>query len=294
MIESAKNEDPVEAGVEVAQPTPVAQEPTDAQSGETPQKDSVTVQIPPVNLTPSQKKEIQAVNTAVNKEVDAINEPWFTKIGEAGVTVGLVAMILVLRVFAVADWNWEIATSLSESFSVDDALSIILGTLFERPQLSGTILSIALPFALFREYWLSKHGLTKTRANNWFTIVILIAVSYVLLRTFHMWWSVGITIGLLIIMVATSVLSKRFDLHISLSKVGTHVGILVGTALLIVASTIDTPWVENERIETTSGTIEGYVLEAVPGFLKVMTDDREILILTDSEVTSRTILDGTD
>lgn len=290
MTESADNELHANADDALSRSQSGPQDADSVRSGSQ-KSTATTIQLPPVTLTPAEKEEVKEVNAAVQKEVDEVNEPWFNKIGEAGITVGLVAMILVLRLFAVSDWEWGVAASLSESFSIDDALSIVLGTLFERPQLSGVILSVALPFALFREYWLRKHGLTKTRANNWFTIVILIAVSYVLLRTFHMWWTAAISLALLVLLFAAGPISKRFNLHVSLAKVGTHVGILVGVALLVIASAIDTPWVENERIETTSGVVEGYVLDASPGFLKVMTDDREILILTDSEVTSRTILE---
>ena len=66
---------------------------------------------------------------------------------------------------------------------------------------------------------------------------------------------------------------------------------MIGVALLAVASTVDTPWVEREQIVLQEETIYGYVLDSYPGFLKIMTDDREILITPDSDVVSRTIMD---
>lgn len=245
-------------------------------------------------LDPQEGGELKELEGTIREAVKATDEPWFMKAGEAGITVGLLSMILVLRLFAVADWNWDVAASLAESFNIDDALAIILGTLFERPILSGIILSLALPLGIFREYWLAKHGLTRTRANNWFTMVALIATSYVLIRTFHIWWVFLVAAVLTAMIIGIALLSKHYHWHLQLSKIGKHVGILVGVALLFVASTIDTPWVENELIETKTEVINGYVLEASPGFLKLMTQEREILILPDNEVVSRSIIQDGD
>lgn len=246
--------------------------------------------VPPVSVTPTEEAELRDVDAAVRKAVAEENEPWFAKAGEAGVTMGLLTMVLVLRLFAVSDWNWEVGASLAEAFSLDDAVAIILGTLFERPTLSGVILAVALPMGFFREYWLAKHGLTKSRANNWFTLIALIASGYVLTRTFDLWWIFATAALLTFAIIAFAKISNAFHWHIKLSKVGTHLGIVVGVALLVVASTIDTPWMEQELIETKGEVINGYVLEASPGFLKIMTEEREILILPDSEVVARTIV----
>lgn len=244
----------------------------------------------PLRLNPTDEAELKEVDETIKKAVAEQNEPWFIKAGEAGITVGLLSMILVLRLFAVADWDWEVGASLAESFNVDDALAIILGTLFERPTLSGTIIAVALPLGFFREYWMAKYGLTKSRANNWFTLVALFATGYVLTRTFDLWWIFATAAFLTVAFIAFAKISKAHQWHIQLSKVGTHLGILVGMALLVVAATIDTPWMEQEQIDTKTEAITGYVLEASPGFLKIMTDEREILILPDSEVTSREII----
>lgn len=247
-------------------------------------------QVLPVSLSPADEAELKEVDATIRKAVAEESEPWFVKAGEAGITVGLLSMILVLRLFAVSDWNWGVGASLAESFNVDDALAIILGTLFERPTLSGVILAVALPLGFFREYWMARHGLTKSRANNWFTLVALIATAYVLTRTFDLWWIFATAAVLTIVFVTFAKVSRAHQWHLHLSKVGTHLGIVVGIALLIVAATIDTPWMEQERIDTKTELINGYVLEASPGFLKVMTVEREILILPDSEVTGREIV----
>lgn len=59
-------------------------------------------------------------------------------------------------------------------------------------------------------------------------------------------------------------------------------------ALLLVAALAQTPWVPAEQIETTDGTITGYVLSVDPGYLNVLTDEQEFVILISSDVRSRT------
>ena len=243
--------------------------------------------------TPLGATEAPTTDNEVRSDADTEpeREPWFAKASEAGITVGLVTLLLFLRMFAVADWDWTVVASLAESFNFDDAFSILLGTLFERPTISGILITIALPLVIYRDYWLSKKHLSKTRANNWFLIVVLLATAYVLTRTLHMWWifvlSAAFTVGLL----AISKIAKQKGWRSQVARLGTHVGIVIGFALLVVASTVDTPWVEKEQIVMKDETIIGYVLDSDPGFLKIMTEDREILITPDSEVVSRTIVD---
>jgi hypothetical protein len=57
---------------------------------------------------------------------------------------------------------------------------------------------------------------------------------------------------------------------------------MVGPAMLLGAATISTPWVPLEWIAMRDGKeVQGYVLQAEPGFLKVLTEhERTLLILT--------------
>ena len=65
----------------------------------------------------------------------------------------------------------------------------------------------------------------------------------------------------------------------------------VATGLLVLAAVNDAPWMGEELIHTDSGVIDGFVLEAGPGFLHVLTHDREVVIVPDSEVHSRELVD---
>lgn len=211
--------------------------------------------------------------------------------GEAGITVGLVTMLLFLRLFAVARWDWTVAASLAESFNFDDAVSIALGTLFERPMITGLIITVILPLAVFRDYWLASSKATKSRANNWFLIIALLVTAFVLTRTLGLWWIFACSAAIVIILVGGVHLAKRKGLGRDLARLGRHLGIVLGVLLLVVAATIETPWVEHEEIVTKEGVIDGYVLDSDPGFLKIMTQDREMIIVPDSDVVSRTLVD---
>ena len=93
-----------------------------------------------------------------------------------------------------------------------------------------------------------------------------------------MWWVSVWSVALTALLNLVSKLAKRKGWRRQVARLGTHVGIVIGVALLAVASTVDTPWVEREQIVLQEETIYGYVLDSNPGFLKIMTDDREILI----------------
>ena len=64
------------------------------------------------------------------------------------------------------------------------------------------------------------------------------------------------------------------------------VGVAAWAALLI-AAFVQTPWVPRETIETTDGTVTGYVLSVDSGFLNVLTDEHTVIILNTSDVRAR-------
>ena len=217
-------------------------------------------------------------------------DPLFRQAGEAGITVGLVSLLLFLRIFAVARWQWDTAASLAEALNFDDAISILLGTLFERPSISGLLIIVALPLAIFRDYWLASSKVIETRANNWFLIVALVATGYVLTRALGLWWLFPSAGAITAVLLLISVRAKRRGWSRSVARIGAHIGLLFGLALVALASTLDTPWLDRERIVTDEQTIFGYVLDTNPGFLKIMTEDRNILIIPDDDVVSRTVM----
>lgn len=231
-------------------------------------------------------------STGEPAKADAVVPPLpHAKTAVAGIWVGIVSLILVLRLFAVSGWDWRVAASLVDSFSFDDALSVFMGTLFERPHITGFIVLIALPVAIARDYWLARTHSFTSRANNGAVALGLIATLYVLVRTFHVWWTLWATIALTILLIGASLIWQKGVAHTLLSRAGRHTGAIVIAVLVYLSVTVDTPWITKEKIETEVSTYYGYVLESDPGFLKVLTDDREVLILPDPDVVARTILE---
>ncbi len=218
-----------------------------------------------------------------------VHDP-FRKLSSSGVAAALVITLLMFRLFAVSGWDWQVATEIVDSFSVADALSIGLGTLFERPVITGALIVVALPLSLFRDYWLAQGTNTRARANNAFLVLGMLTVLVVLIRTFQMWWALVSAVLLTIVLVLIGYLWRKGTARPLLAQLGKHVGIFLAVAALILSAVIQTPWMARERIETPVEVIYGYVLENNPGFLKVLTDDREVIILPDVDVTSRTIV----
>lgn len=70
-----------------------------------------------------------------------------------------------------------------------------------------------------------------------------------------------------------------------------RVGALTVAGFLALAIVVDTPWMPRERIAVGDEVIQGYVLTAEAGFIRVLTDERDVAIVNSSEVTSRTIID---
>lgn len=58
-------------------------------------------------------------------------------------------------------------------------------------------------------------------------------------------------------------------------------------AIVLVAAVVQTPWVPQEQIETTDGTITAYVLSVDSGYLNILTEDHKFEILISSDVISR-------
>lgn len=225
-----------------------------------------------------------------NPDLPLLHDP-FKKLSASGLTMGLIAILLMFRLFAVSKWNWHVATELVDSFTLDDAISIGFGTLFERPHVTGAVLALAIPLSLFHDYWLARSKDTKARAGNWFLIVGMVTIVYVLVRTFDMWWPAIVATVLTVALLAIAALWTRGKGRPLLARLGKPVGLFLAAAFLALAVSIETPWMSRERIETEGQTFYGYVLETNPGFLKILTDDREVLIMPDEDVLSRTIME---
>lgn len=192
-------------------------------------------------------------------------------------------MFLILRIFAVSEYDWHTAFAVSTTLGLDDGLALVFGSLMSGRLVTSVLLALVLPLLLAAFLW----GPREHRA----VVVLLSTVASVtlvgLVVTFHSWWlplATGAVLG-------AFALVRRLAPH---GRVGrTTASILVrvvrvaGVAVLLGAAVVQTPWVPREQIETSDGTITGYVLSVDPGFLNVLTDDHDFVILPTSRVLSR-------
>ncbi|WP_182347103.1 hypothetical protein [Tomitella gaofuii] len=82
-------------------------------------------------------------------------------------------------------------------------------------------------------------------------------------------------------------LPRRFPLRRVLGLAMARVGLVGGGGVLIAAAFVQTPWVPLEHIGTTDGELIGYVMSVDPGFVNVLTEDQEFVILPVDSVLSR-------
>lgn len=169
-----------------------------------------------------------------------------------GLTVTAAAFaFLVLRLFAVSGYNWHTAFAVLHTLDLDDTIGLVLGTVMAESLAAVLVLALLVP--------VGDDGHDRDEEQQRARQV----------RPY------GLSAGGRVKQVA--LWASR------------HLVALIGLAMLIGAATITTPWLPLERIGLRTGTqLRGFVLEAEPGFLKVLTEqDREFHILTDQDVTSR-------
>lgn len=205
----------------------------------------------------------------------------------AGITAAVVVMFLFLRLLAVSGWNWKVAADIADSFDFDDAIPIVFGTLFELPLATGIASSVILPLAIYRLYLMRVDNDRKWKVSDWFVIILLAVVLYVLWSTYDMWWTVSIAVILTVLLGLFAKYVKKGPFHDTVVALARRTGTMLIVGILVLAVVVSTPWNVKERIVTSHGVIEGHVLETTPGFVKVLTDDREVVIFLTSDIKSR-------
>lgn len=207
-----------------------------------------------------------------------------------GLTAAVLVLFLLLRLLAVSDWNWDTAAEVLETINVDDSISIMFGTLFAEPWVTGIIIAVLLPLAVSDLIGLRAES--KRSLGQVLLVAALTVSAFAIVKTFGYWW---MPVGIVAIgaVIAFHELLKRQgrSRDMVLVAVG-RVGTVALIALLALAAFVRTPWTPEERIVTKFGDIVGYVLDTEPGYLKVLTSEgREMVIVVSSDVESRTSLD---
>lgn len=208
---------------------------------------------------------------------------------DVGLGAGVAVLFLLLRLFAVSGWNWQTAAAVVDTVNFDDAISIVFGTLFARPEVTSVLVMVLFPLSIVAILWpLSGHR--RWQLSSVLTIATFGAVTVSLVSTMREWW---LPAGMVIVAVVVIVLRRVWHSgagHQVIAFLTRSIGWLALAAVLLLAVIVDTPWVVRERIVTQDETLDGYVMQVQPGFLKILKEsNREFVIIESGSVRSRTI-----
>lgn len=190
---------------------------------------------------------------------------------------------LLLRVFAVSGYDWDTAFLVSTTLGLDDGLALVFGSLMASYLLTAILLICVLPPLVAASVW----GTGEHRRGTMLLAVLFLLVLGALTTSFNLWWLPVATSAVFVTLFLIRRLHPANRLRRFVSTALARVGLMTGLATLLVAAFVQTPWVPQEQIETPGGTITGYVLSVDPGYLNVLTEDYEFVILLSSDVISR-------
>ncbi|WNV83283.1 hypothetical protein [Umezawaea sp. Da 62-37] len=196
-------------------------------------------------------------------------------------------LFVLLRLLAVAHYDWHTAFALLHTLDLDDAPGLFLGTFMADPRISSVLLIVALPFTV-AYLQATRVDRSRMRFAGTLLLVVLVALLISHVKTYHYWWVPAGAAALAAVLVLLERAHRHPRLRDPIAFVLHRSGASTVIAALVVAAVVATPWVPLERVETTSGTHEYYVVDTPPGFLKVLeAETREFRILRADDVRSR-------
>ena len=210
---------------------------------------------------------------------------------ELGATAGIAIAFLVLRMLAVAHWDWNVVAAISDTFDFSDAFPIAFGTVVGQPLLTGVLVAVLLPLVLMRIVWPAPQHRGTLQVTTVLALIVLAVITVTLSLTFGNVWTLLGAVAFCGIVVAMRMIFHRGALHDAILAVTRRTALIAAAGVLALAAFNDAPWMSAEQITTDDGIIDGYVLEAEPGFLHVLTEEREVLIVPDAEVRDRRLAD---
>lgn len=192
-------------------------------------------------------------------------------------------VFLILRIFAVSGYDWDTAFAVSTTLSLSDGLSLVFGSLMAGHVLVQILLIIVLPLLICTFLWSTRgHRATVLLASTLGSVTLA-----ALTISFKIWWLPLATAAVFGLFALTRALPLKHWLRRMFAKAMAGVGGVAAVAVLLIAAFVQTPWVPHEAIVTTHGPVSGYVLSVDSGYLNVLTDDHEFVILNSSDVLSR-------
>ncbi|MFD0904097.1 hypothetical protein [Actinomadura sediminis] len=195
-------------------------------------------------------------------------------------------LFLLLRLLAVAHYDWHVAFALAETVDFGDVIGVLVGTFLGAGTWTGVLLALVLPFAVARHVRHVREG--NWRPHRTVLLAVLIAVFTAALVTLRAWPAL-----LIVLAVGTAVFAvmwRRGPLKPYLDGVFAHLGVVGWAAFLALGGLTDTVWVPEQHLRLRDGsTLTGYVMEVHSPYTEVLTaDDREIRFLMTGDVVSRT------
>ncbi|MFT4088356.1 MAG: hypothetical protein QM658_14625 [Gordonia sp. (in: high G+C Gram-positive bacteria)] len=208
-----------------------------------------------------------------------------------GATAGIAVLFLLLRMLAVAHWNWDTTSSLADSFDVDDAFSVGFGTVSNQPILTGAAVALLLPLVLMRLLWPTDDQRRHIRVSLILSAVTLVAIAYAMTMTYRTPWTLVATTAVGLVLTVIRLFARHGARRFVAAMTG-QIAVIAAAAALLLAAVDDEPWMDEEHITTTDrGVIDGYVLDAEPGFLHVLTVDRRVIIVPTKNVLERDLVE---
>lgn len=203
--------------------------------------------------------------------------------GDLAPAAAVAFVFLILRIFAVSGYDWNTAFAVSTTLSLSDGLALVFGSLMAGHVLVQILLVGVLPLLLATYRWSSGGHRASLLLATTLAAVTMLALTV----SFRIWWLPLATAAVFTAFVLIRKLSVKHFLRRIFTLAMASVGWVAGAAILLVAAFVQTPWVPHEQIKTTNGAVSGYVLSVDSGYLNVLTDDHEFVILNTSDVLSR-------
>lgn len=208
-----------------------------------------------------------------------------------GVTASAVVMLLLLRLLAVSDWNWQTAGKIADSFDFSAAIPVLLGTLLGAPALTGIFLALLFPLVAMHYFW--PMGATRSHGHGGLVAAVALGAAIVAWTvTFRSGWVVAGTAMATAALTGARLLWRKGAAHRVVRWLLRSAGLIALGGSLVIAAVVDAPWMSRETIVLHDRTLSGYVLDVQPGFVKVLTEDRRVEVYRTDEIVSRTLSDG--
>lgn len=199
-------------------------------------------------------------------------------------------LFLLLRLLAVAHYDWHVAFALAETVDFGDVIGVLVGTFLGAGTWTGVLLALVLPLAVARHVRHVRQG--NWRPHETVLIAVLIAVFTAALVTLRAWPALLTVLGTGTAVFA--VMRRHGPLRPYLDRLLAHIGVVGWLAFLALGGLTDTVWVPEQRIGLRDGTtVTGYVMDVHSPYTEVLTaNGRKIRFLMTEAVISRAETEG--